>query len=144
MTDNLVDLFFSFRGRIDRQAWWLGAVAIAAAAVAGTALFNDDSFDESANAIRGSLTMAAFLWLMLCLFALTALSAKRLNDCDRAPGLRHTVSLPGAIVICGWGAGYFLDPLTVSGEMLAFWVLLAQMVPAIIACAALPGENEEH
>jgi uncharacterized membrane protein YhaH (DUF805 family) len=142
MTNDMVDLFFSFRGRTDRQIWWLGALIIAAGAVVGTALFNDGSYDESANSIPGSLTMAAFLWLALCIYVFTALCAKRLNDCGRARWLRYTVGLPAAAIVSGWGAGAFLDPLHFSEETLVFWALVSLTVPAIVACAVLPELEE--
>jgi uncharacterized membrane protein YhaH (DUF805 family) len=144
MQDHPIDLLFSFRGRIGRQAWWLGLGAVAAAAVAGTMLFNDDSFDESANAVRGSLTMAAFLWLALCLVAATALSVKRLGDCGWPRWPAYAAGLSGAVAICGWGLGMFQHPLTVTSEALALWVLLAAMLPALVACAVLPTLDKER
>jgi uncharacterized membrane protein YhaH (DUF805 family) len=144
MTDNLVDLFFSFRGRTDRQAWWLGAAIIVAGTIVGMSFFNDGSFDESANAVPGSLTMAAFLWLALCIYVFTALCAKRLNDSGRAAWLRYTVALPATAIICGWGIGAFLDPLAFSEETLLFWALVSLTVPASVACAVLPSREGDR
>lgn len=135
MTGDLIDLLFSFRGRISRRAWWLGAAGTIVACVAGIALFNVDSFDESANAVRGAPTMAAFLWSLLCLFVLAALCAKRLRDAGRPQWLTYTFALPGAALISGWGLGYFLAPLALDGSALAFWALAALTVPALVACA---------
>ena len=86
--------------------------------------------------------MAAFLWLMLCLFVLTALCAKRLTDCGASRWLHYTVAVPGAIIICGWGAGVFLEPLAPSPEALAFWILILFTLPALVAYAARPSVDE--
>ncbi len=141
MTSELIDLFFSFRGRIGRQVWWFGVVVVAAAAIGGIALFNVDSFDESANAVRGAPTMAAFLWALLCVYILTALCTKRLADSQRPSWLRHTVSIPGALAISGWGAGIFLNPLASPIETVVFWALVIMPIPAIIGSAILPSED---
>jgi uncharacterized membrane protein YhaH (DUF805 family) len=140
MSGYLIDLFFSFKGRISRREWLAATAALAVIALGGIALFND-SFDESLNAIRHTPTMAAFLWALVCLFAFTALCAKRLRDCDRPAWLTDTISIAGALAIVGWGLGLFLAPLTVTGETLALWALIALTVPAIIACAGFPTEE---
>lgn len=136
MTADLFDLFFSFRGRIGRRAWAFGLAAIGAVALAGTALFNADGFDESANAVRGAPTVAAFLWAFLCLVAATALSAKRLADRCRPPWFVHTLALPATALLAGWGLGLFRDPLALTLEAAAFWGLAALLLPALLECAA--------
>lgn len=141
MSGYLIDLFSSFKGRISRTEWRLATLALVVIGVGGVLLFNDDGFDESANKVADVPTMAAFLWALLCLFAFTALCAKRLNDCDRPPRLAYAVSIAGSLTIVGWGLGFFLTPLAVSIETLIFWVLIALTLPAILACAALPAKG---
>lgn len=141
MSGYLIDLFFSFRGRISRREWVPAAVALALAAAGGVLLFNDDSFDESLHAVRGTPTMAAFLWVALCLFALTALSTKRLRDSGHSSLLTYAVPAAGAAAILGWGLGFFPTPLTITNETLALWGLIALTLPALIACATLPTEK---
>ncbi len=138
MAAMLIDFFFSYGGRIGRRAWWSGALAVTAAAVVGVVLFNGDSFDDSANASREALTMAAFLWLLLCLFGLMALCAKRLNDCGY-PRLLILLGISGVILVCGRGAGLFGAILTLSNDTLAFWTLSALAAPSLAACAVLPS-----
>jgi uncharacterized membrane protein YhaH (DUF805 family) len=111
MTGYLIDLFFSLRGGVTRLEWLLGAIAIAVAAVGGVLLFDNHSFEEAINPAPEIPTMAAVLWAALCLYAFFALSAKRLN----AAGLGRwaaAIALPGFLVLCGWGVGYFLEPLS--------------------------------
>lgn len=135
MIGDVIDLFFSFNGRISRRAWLAGAASVLAAAGTGILLFNNDSFDESANAVAGAPTMAAFLWAALALFAFTALSAKRLARAEARHGLWATIAVPGALLVCGWGLGFFLEPWSPDAEASVFWALLAAALPALIACA---------
>lgn len=141
MSGYLIDLFFSLRGRVSRREWLLAFAALAVLAVAGALLFNDDSFDESLHAVRGTPTMAAFLWAALCLFVFTALNVKRLRDSGRPSWLAYAVACAGAVAILGWGLGFFPAPLTITNETLSLWGLIALMLPAVIACATLPTEK---
>lgn len=141
MNGYLIDLFFSFKGRVGREEWLIGTLVLLALAAAGVHLFNDDGFDESLNAVRSSPTMAAFLWALLSLFAFTALSAKRLQDCGRAPWLAHTIWIPGLLAISGWGLGILLSPEAGSLETLVLLGLMAHGSPAVIGCATLPTEE---
>lgn len=138
MTGYLIDLFFSLKGTASRREWLLGATAIAVATVAGILLFNNDSFEESINAVPEIPTMAAVLWTALCLYAFFALSAKRLNGAGLGRWAA-AIALPGFLLLCGWGLGYFLEPLSSRPDALALWVLLAASVPALYICAARPG-----
>jgi len=137
MADTVIDLLFSFQGRVDRRAWRIGAATIVTAALAGLYLFNNDGFDESANASREAFTMGAFLWLMLCLFALAALSAKRLKDCGQ-PRLLYTLGVAGALLISGRAFGLFTAVLSDVPDTAVFWGLIALAAPGLAACAALP------
>lgn len=140
MTADVIDLLFSFTGRIGRT-WWLGFIALAAVGIAGVRLFNEDSFDESAIAIAGGPTMAAFLWALLCLFVLTGLPAKRLADRSRPRWPAQTLSIPGAILLSGWGLGFFVNPLAPSRESLVFWGLRVAAAPAMLECAAFAAPD---
>lgn len=137
MTTHLIDLFLSLKGRISRREWVLGSIAVAAAAISGILLFNVDTYDESANAVAAAPTMAAFLWAIPCLFSLTALCAKRLRG--RMRWLAAGVAVPGALLICGWGFGYFQTLLAGDGQTAAFSLLVALSLPAFVACARNTG-----
>lgn len=136
MSGNLIDLFFSLKGHVGRRGWLAGTLALAAAAAAGVWLFNDDSFDESLNAVRETPTMAAFLWALVSLYAFTALSAKRLRDGGSAPWLIHSLWLPAAIAISAWGLGILPD--LGAGAAAALALLGAIALPAALRCATQP------
>jgi uncharacterized membrane protein YhaH (DUF805 family) len=135
MSGYLIDLFFSLKGRASRAEWLLGSAVIAALALGGVWLFNEGSFDESLNAAPEIPTMAAVLWAFLCLYAFAALSTKRLHAAGRSRWAAAALALPIALLVLGWGAGYFVAPLSVSPDTLVFWALVAASLPALLLCA---------
>lgn len=139
MADKLIDLFFSFRGRVGRTQWLVGMSTIAAAAIVGLWLFNDDSYDESVNAVRGALTMGAVLWLAVCLLSAIAVCAKRLTDARSRQWPLALAAFAATVILCGRGGGLFVDPLSISGETLAFWAIVALTAPALVACLQQPA-----
>jgi len=143
MTTNVIDLFLSLKGRIDRQVWWIGMLAAFVATMVGIGLFNRDSFDESANAVSGAPTMAAFIWAALCGYAATSLTVKRLNDAACPRWLGQLFALAGAAIVIGWGLGFFLHPFVLNGESAVFWVLALSAVPALIESAARPSAPDD-
>lgn len=134
MSGYLIDLFFSLKGSATRTEWLTGTAAIAILALGGTLLFNDGSFDESMNAAPEVPTMAAVLWALLCLYAFTALSAKRLNAAGNGRWTAWALALTAFLLLCGWGAGYFLTPFTLQPDTFVFWALVAAAIPALLAC----------
>jgi uncharacterized membrane protein YhaH (DUF805 family) len=139
MTGYLIDLFFSLKGTASRREWFLGAIAIAVATIGGVLLFNNDSFEESINAAPEVPTMAAVLWAALCLYAFFALSTKRLNGAGLGRWA-SAIALPGFLLLCGWGLGYFLEPLSSRPDALALWALLAASLPPLFICASRRDE----
>jgi uncharacterized membrane protein YhaH (DUF805 family) len=135
MSGYLIDLFFSLKGRANQREWLLGTIAVCAVALGGILLFNDGSFDESMNAAPEIPTMAAVLWALLCLYAFTALSTKRLNDAGRGRWLAAGLALTALLLVCGWGAGYFLAPFSSHPDTLVFWGLVAATLPVLLTCA---------
>lgn len=138
MSGYLIDLLFSLKGRVTRREWLISTVCLAGLAVAGVWLFNDDNFDESLNAISNAPTMAAFLWIALGLFIFTALSVKRLRDGAGAARLAHSIWIPGAVALIGWGVGAFSGPGTAVAASFALPVLAIIALPAVVRCAARP------
>ncbi|MBN8913828.1 MAG: hypothetical protein J0H65_17570 [Rhizobiales bacterium] len=134
----LIDLFFSLKGSTTRTEWMAGTAVIAALAVGGILIFNDGSFDESMNAAPEIPTMAAVLWALLSLYAFTALSAKRLSDAGYGRGITAALALAAFLLLCGWGAGYFLAPFAPRLDTFVFWALLAALLPAVLACIRSP------
>ncbi|WP_072392218.1 DUF805 domain-containing protein [Hyphomicrobium sp. CS1GBMeth3] len=138
MSGYLIDLFFSLKGRVGRRDWIVSTLVVAFLAVVGVWLFNDDGFDESLNAVSGAPTMAAFLWVALGLFVFTALSVKRLRDGASSAWLVHTLWIPGAIALIGWGLGAFSGPDVRADASLALPALAVIALPAIARCAVRP------
>lgn len=136
MTISPIDLFFSFRGRITVQEGLIGMAILAIAGPAGVYLFNNDNFDQSANAVAAAPTMAAFLWAFVCVFAITALCAKRLSGGRK--WLAAVFAIPGLLMLCGWGFGYFQAPLSPTPDSIVLWALGATASVAIVSC--LRGE----
>ena len=134
----LIDLFFSLKGRASRTEWLAGTGAIAALAVGGILIFNDGSFDESVNAAPEIPTMAAVLWALLCLYAFTALSAKRLNDAGYGRGITAALTLAALLLLCGWGVGYVPALFAPHLDTFVFWALIAAAFPALLACLRSP------
>lgn len=138
MSGYLIDLFFSLKGRATRTEWLAGTAVIAVLALVGVLLFNDGSFDESTNAAPEVPTMAAVLWAFLCLYAFTALSAKRLTGAGYSRWTASTLALAASLLLGGWGTGYFLTPLIPRTDTFVFWTLIAAALPALLACIRGP------
>lgn len=138
MSGYLIDLFFSFKGRVSRLEWLAGAAAIIAAALGGILLFNDGSFDESINASPEIPTMAAVLWVLLCLYAFAALSVKRLAGAGYGRRLGAVLAVSGLLLFVGWGAGFFLAPFSPRPDTFVFWALIVSILPVLLACAGGP------
>jgi len=135
MSDDLLDLFFSFRGRASRQEWLLGSVAIVIAATIGVYLFNDASFDDSINAAPEIPTMAAVIWAVVCLAAFWAISVKRLADAGRGRWTAAAVCLLSLLLVIGWASGYFPAAPSASASAVIFWVLVVVSIPVLVLCA---------
>jgi uncharacterized membrane protein YhaH (DUF805 family) len=138
MSGYLIDLFFSLKGRATRTEWLAGTAALAVLALVGVVLFNDGSFDESINAAPEVPTMAAVLWASLCLYAFTALSAKRLAGAGYGRWTTWMLALTSLLLLGGWGTGYFLTPLTPRPDTFVFWTLVAAVIPPLLACIRGP------
>jgi uncharacterized membrane protein YhaH (DUF805 family) len=134
----LIDLFFSLKGRATRLEWVTGTAVIAALAIGGILTFNDGSFDESMNAAPEIPTMAAVLWALLCLYAFTALSTKRLSDAGYGRWATAALTIASFLLLCGWGVGYFLAPFAPHADTFVFWALIAAAFPALLACIRSP------
>jgi len=78
---DLAALLFSFHGRITRTMWWIGTIITCAACLAATymlepRLFDPESKMQAPPSILGTVAQLALLW------PITAISVKRLADCD--------------------------------------------------------------
>lgn len=138
---NPVDILFSLKGRIGRRTWWIASSAVIVAAVAGVALFNEDSFDQSTQAIAEAPTMAAFLWAAICGYVATSLNMKRFNDAARSRWLGWGFAAAGAALLTGWGLGAFHHPFTPTAEAAIFWLLTIPIALALGEAATRPSAS---
>lgn len=91
----LVDLLFSFRGRIGRKAWWLGFVIVGVANIAGGLLLNPEQF--TAEELPPP-DWADTFWLIAWLLPGTAITVKRFNDRDWPAWLGYLFAPIGLLV----------------------------------------------
>lgn len=132
MAGYLIDLFFSLKGAVSRREWLAGGAALALAAVLGVFLFNDASFDESANAVPDVPTMAAVFWVFLCCAAFAVLSTKGSHDAGLGRrGFLATVA-PVATLALAWSTGY------AGHGLMSLWLLLMCLGPLVLVGLAPP------
>ena len=141
MSDDIIDLFFSFRGRASRQQWVFGSLAIALAAALGVYLFNDGSFDESIYAQPEIPTMAAVIWVFVCLTAFWAVSVKRVADAGLSRWVAVAVCVLSLLLATGWACGVFPAAPSSSTVALAFWALAGLIAPGLVLCAIAGKES---
>jgi uncharacterized membrane protein YhaH (DUF805 family) len=130
---SLVHFFFSFRGRISRQAWWLGYIFLFVAAILVTRALFPESLDAEVAGVMPPPGAAETLVSLAFCWPSAAISAKRFNDRDWP---WWTGILIGALyavyVIANW-AGLFLDPDTMPpAERSAFVLFLVAFVATIV------------
>lgn len=113
----MMDLLFSFNGRINRAKWWLGSIAIMVAlmilytilifAVGGSMTVNPDGTVSGGGGMMGILSIVIYL---AALWPLLALQVKRWHDRDKSGWwvLINLVPFIGgiwALVECGFLEG---------------------------------------
>jgi uncharacterized membrane protein YhaH (DUF805 family) len=137
--NSLIDILFSLKGRIGRTTWWVASLALLVAAVSGVALFNEDNFDESAHAISEAPTMAAFLWVAICVYVGFALTVKRFADAARTGWLGAAFAVAAAALVIGWGLGAFHHPFATTTEAAVFWLLALPVALALFEAGSRPS-----
>jgi uncharacterized membrane protein YhaH (DUF805 family) len=134
------EIFFSFRGHLDRASWAVSILIVLAMGVFGATFLNGDDYDESVNALQDAPTMAAFLWTLACVFSATALMVKRFSDSQWPKWLGYTIGIIAAFIATGWGLGFFTDPLhPPMTESLIFWSAALVVFVALIVCTVSPS-----
>jgi len=78
---SLLDFFFSFRGRISRQDWWLGFIVLIAVTIPVSMLLDPEGFDPTAGQIKPP-SLALTIWSLITCLPTAAITIKRLNDRD--------------------------------------------------------------
>ncbi len=105
----LSDYFLSPRGRIGRQEYWLGMLAMMAVTIIGASLIDPQGFTNAGGKVRPP-SFAATVWSLLFAWPTTAVSIKRFNDRDWPWWLGFALGASmTAFVIANYN-GYFLDP----------------------------------
>ncbi len=141
MMTNPIDILFSLKGRIGRTTWWIASLAVLVAAVVGVFLFNEDNFDESAQAIAEAPTMAAFLWAAICGYVAISLNVKRFNDAARSRWLGLAFAIASAALLTGWGLGAFHHPFVATAETVVFWLLALPIALALAEAGTRPSAS---
>jgi len=98
---NLIDLLFSFNGRMSRTTFWFGTFIVAAASIAGALLIDPSIFvldlDLELNQLAPRTpNWADTIWQLALVIPGTALLVKRFNDRDRPYWLGYAFGAAGA------------------------------------------------
>jgi uncharacterized membrane protein YhaH (DUF805 family) len=118
------DLFFGFRGRIDRKTWWLGFALVLVVQIGLIAWVDPDYFaDDPETAATPNL--AHFLIALFFLVPSTAITVKRFNDRSYPWWPGYAIGALSAVYVIAEYAGYFQGnpedfPLP---EAIFFWML---------------------
>jgi uncharacterized membrane protein YhaH (DUF805 family) len=105
----LSDYFLSPHGRIGRQEYWLGMLAMMAVTLAGAALIDPEGFTSAGGKVRPP-SFAATVWSLFFAWPTTAVSIKRFNDRDWPWWLGYALGASMAAFVIANYHGYFLDP----------------------------------
>ena len=106
---NVIKLFTSFNGRINRASWWLGVVAIVVLSVGGTLVLNPDYYSFEPGVVPNP-NWAATIWGLLLVFPMTAITVKRFNDRDWPHWLGYAYGLLAAVQVVGQHFGFLAGP----------------------------------
>jgi uncharacterized membrane protein YhaH (DUF805 family) len=134
---NLLDLLFTFGGRINRAKWWLGLVVLIVASMAGTALFRPGVFSANPEAAPPSWLDTA--WQLAWLVPATAITVKRFNDRDWPDSLGYAFGVLGAFTQLAPYAGLKIDPTAGGIGAPLFWAISAAYLFAIVENGFLRG-----
>jgi uncharacterized membrane protein YhaH (DUF805 family) len=94
---SLIDLFFTFNGRISRKAFWVGSLLLAAVSITGTLLIDPNIFDiDLVNLASPTPNWADIVWQLALVVPGMALMVKRFNDRDRPYWLGYAFGAAGA------------------------------------------------
>jgi uncharacterized membrane protein YhaH (DUF805 family) len=143
--------FIGFDGRIGRQSWWLGTVALtvliiilylilgailgaSGAELPDPASINDPVLMEKAlrsSQIQGLISLAIFLYPGL------ALMGKRLNDRNRPSWLKYLFYVPAVLssVLGVFGLTYFVTKI--EGELTPYPTTLGTILTLLSLVAAI-------
>jgi uncharacterized membrane protein YhaH (DUF805 family) len=129
---SLLHYFLSPSGRICRQSFWLGLIALMAISLPVTTLLEPELVASMRDKHKPP-GLASTLWNLLLTWPSAAISIKRFNDRDRPQWVGYLLGAAMAIIILANHYGYLLDPEHMgSPEKFVFFLLLLFFVWSVI------------
>ncbi|HEX2842297.1 hypothetical protein [Hyphomicrobium sp.] len=128
-------VFFSLRGSLPREQWYL-AMVIAVSAFGLVASLLLGGGDESYGRSEWSPTWPFVVWCLATLCIVTLLCAKRLLNCHRPVWLALPILGPGLLLVFALGTGAPWSTFTLMASYLA-----ALTLPGLIACAVYDADD---
>lgn len=105
---SIADYFLSPHGRISRQEYWLGMLAMMALTIIGAALLDPDGLSSSDGKVRPP-SFAATAWSLLFAWPSTAVAVKRFNDRDWPAWVGYALGAGMAVFVTANYYGFLLD-----------------------------------
>jgi uncharacterized membrane protein YhaH (DUF805 family) len=134
---SLIHFFFGFSGRISRQPFWLGLMALMALEVAVMTVLDVTAF-EPGKVYRPSTAMTA--WDLLTCWPNAAIVIKRFNDRNHSPWFGIVLAALFVVLVLANHIGLLVDPNGMQApEKLLFAALLLYFIWAIVDAGFLPG-----
>ena len=131
-------LFTSFNGRIGRKEFWIGFLTILILSFPGEVYFDPTILSwEASPPTMPSLPET--VWSMFWLFPATALAVKRFNDRDWPWWLGYALSAAWLASFVSPYFGFFVDPEAATAGVVAFWLLFASALFALLDNGVMPG-----
>jgi uncharacterized membrane protein YhaH (DUF805 family) len=106
---SLFDFFFSFRGRISRQSWWLGLIILFAVTIPVSIWLDPAAFDPNATEIKPP-SLALTIWSLATCLPTAAITIKRLNDRDWPSWIGYLLAVLFVVLVIANYFGLLLDP----------------------------------
>jgi len=136
---NVIELFTSFSGRINRASWWLGYVVYVILSGIGTVLLNPTALSMDPD-VEVPGVWSETIWQLVLIIPLTAIVVKRFNDRDWPHWLGYAIALIAALLYLAPHFGFFtFGPDKSVDEGIAILVLAIPLVFAFIDNGFLRG-----
>jgi len=136
---SLFDFFFSFRGRISRQSWWLGFIALVTIGIPVSLWLDPASFDPNTSAIKPP-SLALTLWNLAVCLPTAAVTIKRLNDRDWPSWIGYLLAVLFVVLAIANYFGRLLDPEKMApAEAFAFGTILVLFLWTLVDNAFFRG-----
>lgn len=134
---SLLHFFLGFTGRITRQQFWLGLLALMLIAIVAVSLIDPDAM-RAGTISQPSLALAA--WDLFVCWPNAAIVIKRFNDRDHPPWIGQLLALLLVVLVLGNHAGYMRDVTDMMlGEKIFFSGLLLFFIWVLVDAGFLPG-----